>query len=204
MFRSGPGLIQYRGGRRLTGGAIATRRTPDLQFHFLAGAGVEKAAGTGARATALPAIPISWRRASRGSVTAALQHPPDAPIHHPNSFAEPTISIAPVDGIKTAQEIGAVRPSAALSSGVLPGGEWQEQEGLTGPGTRPCASSYHPVGTCKMGEDEMRSSAGLRVRGMERLRVCDSSIHAAHRVDPTPTRRPIAIARRRGHDQGQR
>ena len=38
-------------------------------------------------------------------------------------------------------------------------------------------SSYHPVGTCKMGTDEMAVvDTELRVRGIEGLRVCDSSI----------------------------
>jgi choline dehydrogenase-like flavoprotein len=36
---------------------------------------------------------------------------------------------------------------------------------------------YHPVGTCKMGEDQMAVvDAQLRVRGIERLRVADASI----------------------------
>ena len=38
-------------------------------------------------------------------------------------------------------------------------------------------SSYHPVGTCKMGTDEMAViDPMLRVHGIEGLRVCDSSI----------------------------
>jgi choline dehydrogenase-like flavoprotein len=38
-------------------------------------------------------------------------------------------------------------------------------------------SSYHPVGTCKMGLDEMTVvDTQLKVHGIEGLRVCDSSI----------------------------
>jgi choline dehydrogenase len=38
-------------------------------------------------------------------------------------------------------------------------------------------SSYHPVGTCKLGSDDMAViDLDLRVHGIEGLRVCDSSI----------------------------
>jgi choline dehydrogenase-like flavoprotein len=46
--------------------------------------------------------------------------------------------------------------------------EYAQQYGRTG---------YHPVGTCKMGVDEMSVvDPQLRVRGIEGLRVADSSV----------------------------
>ena len=39
------------------------------------------------------------------------------------------------------------------------------------------AAIYHPVGTCKMGSDEWAVvDPSLRVRGIDGLRVCDSSV----------------------------
>lgn len=38
-------------------------------------------------------------------------------------------------------------------------------------------TSYHPTCTCKMGVDEMAVvDSQLRVRGLEDIRICDSSI----------------------------
>ena len=55
-------------------------------------------------------------------------------------------------------------------------------------------SSYHPVGTCKMGTDKMAVvDTKLHVHGIERLRICDSSIMP--RIVSSNTNAPtIAIA----------
>jgi choline dehydrogenase-like flavoprotein len=38
-------------------------------------------------------------------------------------------------------------------------------------------TSYHPVSTCRMGQDEMAVvDPQLRVRGLDGLRICDSSV----------------------------
>ena len=40
-------------------------------------------------------------------------------------------------------------------------------------------TSYHPVGTCKMGSESDKASVvdlQLRVRGIDRLRICDSAV----------------------------
>jgi choline dehydrogenase-like flavoprotein len=57
-------------------------------------------------------------------------------------------------------------------------------------------SSYHPVGTCRMGTDDLAVvDTKMRVRGIDALRVCDSS--TMPRIVSTNTNAPtIAMAER--------
>jgi choline dehydrogenase-like flavoprotein len=59
----------------------------------------------------------------------------------------------------------------------LPGEAVQSDADIEAYVRRMGRTCYHPVGTCKMGVDAMAVvDPQLRVRGIERLRVCDSSI----------------------------
>ena len=59
----------------------------------------------------------------------------------------------------------------------LPGGDVRTGAELEDYARRYGRTSYHPVGTCRMGVDEMAVvDPELRVRGIEGLRICDSSI----------------------------
>jgi hypothetical protein len=59
----------------------------------------------------------------------------------------------------------------------LPGPEAQTDAEVFAYAKRHGKTDYHPVGTCKMGSDAMAVvDPELKVRGIERLRVCDSSI----------------------------
>ena len=60
---------------------------------------------------------------------------------------------------------------------VRPGPDVQSDEGLLAHIAKLGATSYHPVGTCKMGTDPMAVvDPQLRVRGVRNLRVADASI----------------------------
>ena len=59
----------------------------------------------------------------------------------------------------------------------LPGEHVKTREELFAYARRFAKTDYHPVGTCKMGVDEMAVvDPQLRVRGLDGLRVADSSI----------------------------
>ena len=84
-------------------------KIPDLQFHFLAGAGVEEGVGTVPGGNGATCNSYHTRPRSRGSVTLRSNNPADAPLVDPNSFAEPYDLARHIDAIKITQEVGATR-----------------------------------------------------------------------------------------------
>ncbi len=152
-------------------------KTPDLQFHFLAGAGVEEGVGTVPGGNGATCNSYHTRPRSRGSVTLRSANIQDAPIIDPNSFAEPYDLERHIDGIKTTQEIGRSKSfSKFVEAEHFPGKNCKSKQDYIDIARNNARSSYHPVGTCKMGTDDMAVvDLNLRVRGIEGLRVCDSS-----------------------------
>ena len=179
-----------------SGGATGARRRPTCSFISLPGAGVEKAAGTVPGGNGATSTPIIYAAALARQRAAALDDPADAPLIDPNSFAEPYDLDRSIDGIKISQEIGR-SPSFRrfVDARIFPGEACKTKKDYEEVARANARSSYHPVGTCKMGS--RRHGGGrlrdLRVRGIERLRVCDSSIMP--RIVSSNTNAPtIAIA----------
>ena len=104
LFKTGPVLSNI-----VEGGAFwyadKSRSIPDLQFHFLAAAGVEDG---------VPAIPSGYgctlnsytlRPKSRGSVTLRSANVRDRPIVDPNFIADPYDLKTSAEGVKISREI---------------------------------------------------------------------------------------------------
>ncbi|MFN4141735.1 GMC family oxidoreductase [Aestuariivirga sp.] len=177
MFRSGPVASNI-----VEAGAFwwsdRSEKTPDLQFHFLAGAGVEEGVGSVPGGNGATCNSYHVRPRSRGSVRLRSADPRDPPLIDPNSFAEPYDLERHIDGIKITQEVGRTRAMRKfVTAEHFPGPAVKTRADYEACARSNARSSYHPVGTCKMGRDEMAVvDPLLRVRGIERLRVCDSSI----------------------------
>ncbi len=177
MFRTGPVASNI-----VEAGAFwwgdRTEKTPDLQFHFLAGAGVEEGVGTVPGGNGATCNSYHTRPRSRGSVTLRSNKLDDAPIIDPNSFAEPYDLERHIDGIKITQEIGRAKSFAKyVEREHFPGANCKTKQDYIDVARANARSSYHPVGTCKLGTDDMAVvDLDLRVHGIEGLRVCDSSI----------------------------
>ncbi|MGQ0485599.1 MAG: GMC family oxidoreductase [Hyphomicrobiales bacterium] len=194
MFRTGPVASNI-----VEAGAFwwsdRKEKTPDLQFHFLAGAGVEEGVGSVPGGNGATCNSYQTRPRSRGSVTLRSGNSADSPIVDPNSFAEPYDLDRHIDAIKITQEVGRTRSMRRfVASEHFPGPACKTRKDYVEAARANARSSYHPAGTCKMGSDRMAVvDPSLKVRGIEGLRVCDSSIMP--RIVSANTNAPtIAIA----------
>ncbi len=155
-------------------------KTPDIQFHFLPGAGVEEGIGSvpGGNGCTLNSYPVRPR--SRGSVTLRTANATDAPIIDPNPYAEPYDLERAADGILISRDIlaqAAFKPF--IKREHLPGAQVSTRQQAMTFAREHGRSAYHPVGTCRMGAADNADAVvdpHLRVRGIEGLRVCDSSV----------------------------
>ena len=152
---------------------------PDLQFHFLAGAGAE---------AGVPSVPpgssgitlnsYNLRPKARGTVRLRSADPRDLPLIDPNFLGHPDDIKISAEGVRISQEIFSAPelqkyirqiryPDASVKS-QTDYEEYARQYGRT---------SYHPTCTCKMGSDKKSVVApNLRVHGVDGLRICDSSV----------------------------
>ena len=107
--------------------------------------------------------------------------PYDRPLIKPNYLAEAADIQVALAGLRMARKIFTQPAFAELSAGeILPGPQAGTDEAMIEHIRATGASIFHPVGTCKMGEDPLAVvDSRLRVRGMTGLRVIDASIMPA-------------------------
>ncbi|NJC73426.1 alanine-phosphoribitol ligase [Planosporangium thailandense] len=153
--------------------------SPDLQFHFLPASGAE--AGIAAVRPGFGVTLNSYfvRPRSRGTVRLASADPRQQPIIDPNFVADDYDLEISAEGVKQSREIMA-QPSMAphIKAEHLAGGRQLKTKDDYIRFVRDFGrTSYHPVGTCAMGEGDLSVvSPDLRVHGLEGLRVVDSSV----------------------------
>lgn len=198
LFKSGPvtaALFE-------TGGfwyADKEARSPDIQFHFGQGSGIEKGIVKidGAGVTLNSAF---MRPRSRGTVRLASPNLDDAPLIDPNYWDDPYDVEMSLKGLQMARDIlnqSALKPFVRKE--VLPGQNVQSRKDLFDYACGMAKTDHHPVGTCKMGHDDMAVvTPDLRVRGIEGLRVCDASIMPM--INSSNTNAPTIMISEKGAD----
>ena len=121
---------------------------------------------------------FALRPHSRGSVHLASADPEEPPAIIANYLADPRDRATSIAALRLVRRI-AEQPAlkALIVREVRPGPEAQSDEALLDHIARLGATSYHPVGTCRMGSDAMAVvDSELRVHGVTGLRVADASI----------------------------
>ena len=115
---------------------------------------------------------------SRGYIALRSTNPEEAPIIQPNYFSDEADMQVLIEGVKIARKLGGTEAFSPFRDvETHPGSQAQSDEEIAEYIRNHVETLYHPVGTCKMGNDSMAVvDAHLRVRGVEGLRVIDASI----------------------------
>jgi choline dehydrogenase len=100
------------------------------------------------------------------------------PVIDPNYLASGYDLKILIDGLRRGRDVLAARAfKPYLGAERLPGSALQSDAQLEEFIRATAETEYHPVGTCKMGSDEMAVvDQGLKLRGIDGLRVIDASI----------------------------
>ena len=150
---------------------------PDIQLHFMPllwlNYGRTHIPGHGMTLEAAFLQPLG-----RGSVTLASADPSASPLIDPAYGACPEDIHGLVQAIRRSREIMQAPAFRPFTDGELyPGRDKQSDAELADYARQSAITTYHPVGTCRMGVDALAVvDPRLRVRGLEGLRVVDSSI----------------------------
>src|SRR5215212_511650 len=177
LFRRGPVASNI-----VEGGAFwyadRAAATPDLQFHFLVGAGVEEGVPKIPSGSGVTLNSYTVRPRVRGTVRLRSRDPADPPVVDPNFLGEPYDVGTSVEGVKISREI-LRQPGLAkyIKQEHFPGDKVTTDAEVEAYARQYGRTSYHPVGTCRMGVGpEAVVDPELRVHGVDRLRISDSSI----------------------------
>jgi choline dehydrogenase-like flavoprotein len=145
---------------------------PDLQFHFEA---ITNGTSTGNGCTLSTYL---LRPRARGFVTLRSGDPRISPNIDPNFLGDPYDVDQSIKAVQIGQEIMR-QPAIAkyLVGEFVTGLDVGTHDGNEAYVRTSGRSGYHPVGTCKMGQDRMAVvDPQLKVHGIDGLRVADSSI----------------------------
>jgi choline dehydrogenase len=118
------------------------------------------------------------RPESKGHIHITSADPRQAPAITFNFLSSPADAALTVRAIRIARSIMTAPAMAPLQLRELaPGTARQTEDEILDSVRQAGETTYHPVGTCRMGNDPMAVvDARLRVHGLDGLRVADASI----------------------------
>ena len=176
LFRTGPvtACVAEAGAFLRSGDDV---RSPDIQIHclpaYVIDHGRQRVKGHGVTINT-----CNLRPRSIGEVTLRSADPLDAPAVDPNFLADPYDWKVSMAAFEKGRELLATSAFAPLIKREhLPGAQVRTDKEIRDYIRQWAKTDYHPVGTCKMGHDDMAVvDTDLRVHGLSGLRVVDASI----------------------------
>jgi len=154
---------------------------PSVKIQIAHLSGADRYAGKGFGLDAFPGFNIGFfqlRPESRGHLHIRSNDPLDAPIIEPRYLSSDADIQVMLEALHMTRKI-ARQPSMAdfVARETRPGIDVQDDQALLEYIKKSGQTSWHPIGTCKMGVDAMAVvDPELNVRGLSGLRVVDSSV----------------------------
>ena len=176
LFRTGPLTLSASQVYVFTNTSLDGSR-PNIQFHMQPLSADKPGDGVHPFSAFTMSI-CNLRPESRGEVTINSADPTQLPKIIPNYLSTEGDRKIAIDSIKVARKIA---EADSLKKHILdeyvPGQSFISDEELLEAAKNNSQSIYHPVGTCKMGDDENSVvDEQLKVHGISGLRVVDASI----------------------------
>jgi choline dehydrogenase len=175
------GVLTYAAG--IGHGFIRSRpelETPDCQLFFAHGSFSDAKTRSFDKEPGMTIGVYQCRPESQGSIHIASPDPFAAPKIRANYLDDPIDREALIGGMKLVREIGEAEAFAKYRSFEMnPGKDCQNDDELLDYARRTGATTYHVMGTCKMGPDGDPMAVvtdRLAVRGIDGLRVVDASV----------------------------
>ena len=152
--------------------------TPDAQYFFVHASYANAAERILDRAPGMTIGVTQLRPESVGSIHAQSRDPSAGPAIRPNFLSSPVDQACMARSMKLARRIAAqpamrhfVDHEMSPGDAVRSDADWISFARANG------QSIYHPLGTCRMGEDEAAVvDLRLRLRGLDGLRIVDASV----------------------------
>jgi choline dehydrogenase len=169
------------------GGFVRTRPDldrPNIQLYLQAISTLRAKSGTRPLLTPDPFSGFSLglsncKPVSRGSIMARSADPFAPPRIAPNALSDPTDVRDMLEGVRLLRKLAA-QPALldVIEAELAPGPDVISDEALIADFRARSGTVYHPVGTCRMGQNPAQAvvDARLRVYGVEGLRIADASI----------------------------